>query len=408
MSAVAFAVALATFANLSPDAALSAAIANSPDVVAADARVAENAGLLDEQRGTLAPSLTSNYTQVPQGNPPGPNVIARVVSVALEANVTQFISFGARVRQSALLLVAANADAASARRVEKIRVIGLYYDALAARETVATRQRSLALARATLDAAQKRFAVGDVARVDVLRAEVGVARSTADLETARGIDENAVEALRIETGTAADLSATTEAQPAATADAGVVTPHPSASAAASLALVARAEVGSALAAQRAAEASRAIAATSGFPLLTVSGGYTAGTDSGVPIGAPSLSAAMNFPLGGGERARVRTEDARLAQARANVARVKRTVTLEVGAAVRTLDAAERSAVATGEAARAAQTELDASELGYRAGAVSSLDVETARESYVRAVLDDLTARYTILKDRRTLEFESAQ
>ena len=235
---------------------------------------------------------------------------------------------------------------------------------------------------------------------------VGVARSTADLETARGIDENAVEALRVETGTAADLGATTQAQPAAAADAPAAA-HPEASAAASLALVARAEVGSALAAQRAAEASRAIAATSGFPLVTVSGGYTAGTDSGVPIGAPSLSAAMNFPLGGGERARVRTEDARLAQARANVARVKRTVTLEVGAAVRTLDAAERSAVATGEAARAAQTELDASELGYRAGAVSSLDVETARESYVRAVLDDLTARYAILKDRRTLELESA-
>ncbi len=49
--------------------------------------------------------------------------------------------------------------------------------------------------------------------------------------------------------------------------------------------------------------------------------------------------------------------------------------------------------------------MRATELGYRNGASSSLEVASARATYAQAVVDDLSAQYDLQKAAATLEVE---
>ncbi len=447
-------IAALSFANFPLDEALRRAVDNSPDVVAARARVAQSNAALGVARNLINPAISTAYAQAPQGNPPGPNIIARTLTVGLQTNVNDFLNYGASVRQSVLLLSASRADFATALRTERVRTIGLYYDALRYRAIAGARTRALALAVAQLDAAQKRFAAGDAPQLDVLRADVAVARATADLETARVADENALEALRIETAVPASLlQATIEtALPVPSAPnaqnarknasragvlsgvrgvasnagvagvpgvasnarvpgvpgfpiAGPLGNVPSPEAAIATALGTRAEVASAMATSNAGEAARQLAQRSGLPAFTVTGGYTTGTDSGVPVGAPSITAALSVPLGAAAHDRVLIEEARVAQARAQIEVARRAVTLEVAASARNVAALQRASVASTRARQGAQAELAATQLGYRNGASSSLEVFSARQTYDQTVVDELGALYDLAKARATLDVE---
>ena len=84
------------FAGLSLDEAVRAALAGSPDVVAARARLDQSRYALEAARSGIAPSFVSNYVQVPQGNPPGPNITSRQVSAGLQWTIGDFIAIRAR------------------------------------------------------------------------------------------------------------------------------------------------------------------------------------------------------------------------------------------------------------------------------------------------------------------------
>lgn len=427
---IALLAAIAGFANLTPDAAQTAALSNSPDVAAARARVEQSAAQLAATRDVIAPSLLSSYAQVPQGNPPGPAITSRLVTVGLQTTIADFLGYSASVRQAVLALAGARADADVAVRSERIKTVGLYYDALRNRGVAEARARALQLAERARDAARTRFAAGDAPRLDVLRADVAVSKAIADFEAARVNDENATEALRVETGVpdatdlqamrdddmsapgtvafdTADTTALAAAPVSANAAAAplVSAPYPSVAAVRDAALVTRAEIVSADAAVNAAAAARAVARTSGLPAIVASGGYTSGTDSGVQIGGPSINVSLTLPIGGANTARVRAQNAQLAEARARASGARRTVLLEVTSAARSVAALERAAAASSRARAGADAELAAAELGYRSGASSSFELAGARDVDTQARVDEVSARYDLAKARATLRLE---
>lgn len=390
------------FTGLSLDGAQRLAADASPDLAASVARVEESAALLAAAKNLKIPSLSANYAQIPQGNPPGSNILSRAVTVGLSFNVSDLISGDAAVRAAASTLASSRADALAAIRLERIRTIALYYDALKARALASASDDALTLAQRQLQAAQLRFSAGDAPRLDVVRATVAVSRAEADDESTDANDANAVDALRIETGVdLARLDGTSLAFPAGPP----VSTDPSVAVAS--ALKNRPEIASATALVDAARGNRRAAAIARLPLLTVTPGETLGTDSGVPIAAPSINAQLSFPLGNLHANAVVAGDlARTNEAAARLAIERRAVAVEVGAAARTLAAAERASVASARAAASAREALAATELGYRSGASSSLEVAQVAQIYQSAVVDDYAARLDLAKAEATLVMQT--
>lgn len=389
------------YGNLSLDDAARAAIAASPDVAAARARLEQSRYALALVRSGTAPSFVSNYVQVPQGNPPGPNIVSRQVSAGLQWTVGDFIGFASAAREAALTLSASEADEAAAENAEKVKVIGLYFDALKAHFVANARRGALALAVSERESAAVRAKAGDAPQLDVMRGDVAVAKAQADVEAATAADQNANDALRVETGVPAQaldaLKATSlPAVNPALLDTQNVT---------QLASKLRPEMVSARLMADAAQAAVGSARAAAFPALTVSGGYVVGTDSGVPVNAPNVNANLTFPVGPGAHDRVAIAAAKATEAKARAAGIERQILLDVAASARTLGASRRAADATTRARQSAETELRATEVGYRNGASSSLEVTIARSSYTQAVIDELSARYDLEKARATLDVE---
>ncbi len=389
------------FANLPLAEAQRAARATSPDLAGAEARLLQSRYALAAARSTLAPSLVSSYVQVPQGNPPGPQIISRQVTTGLQLTVGDFVAFSPAVREAAYNLAAAEADRGAAQATERIKIVGLYFDALKARAVAAARRDALTLAASQYRAAQIRTRAGVAPQLDVLRADVAVARATADLEIATATDINAGEALRVETGLGEDVLSPTAETDFPAVDTRLTDPIT----AVARARATRPELRSAALAIEAARAAVRSARAAGFPTLTVSGGYLVGTDSGVPIGAPTLNAALTIPFSRANRNRVAAAGARAIEAQSKAAGVERQIALAVAASARTLGASQRAAVATTRARQSAEAERRATELGYRNGASSSLELTTARATYSQAVIDELSARYDLEKARVTLDIE---
>ncbi len=389
------------FALLSLADAEKNALASSPDVVAADARLAQSRYALAAARAGFAPSLVSSYAQLPQGNPPGPTIVSRQVTAGLQLTLGDLVARAPAVREAGYALAASEADRGAALATERVKVVGLYYDALRARAVAGARREALALANSQFRAAQIRTRAGDAPHLDLLRADVAVAKATADLETATADDANATEALRAESGAAPTALETTQTTDLSGIDASPIDP----SVAVARARATRPELRAAALAIEAARASVRSARAAGFPPITVGGGYLIGTDSGVPIRAPTINAQITIPLSSANDDRVAIAEAKVVEARARAAALERTIVLDVAASARTLAASARVVVATTRARTSAEAERRATELGYRNGVSSSLELTSARAAYSQAVVDELSARYDMEKARATLEIE---
>ncbi len=390
------------FAHLSLVAAETAALGASPDIAAAAARLSQSQYALSAARGGIAPSFISSYVQVPQGNPPGPNIISRQVTTGIQFTVGDFLAANAAVREAAFTLAATQADATVAEVAERTKVVGLYFDALKARAVANARRDALALAASQIRAARVRANAGDAPQLDVVRADVAVQKATADLEFALAADANATAALQIETASANDALEGTLPTDFPAVD-------PKLLDSASLVARARTTRPELLSARRTAEAAQAAirsARALGFPAVVVSGGYLVGTDSGVPINAPGLNASVAIPLSSANKNKVAVAVARAQEARAKAAGIERLVSLNVAASARTLAATQRAAAATVRARASAQAELRATELGYRNGATTSLELLAARSSYTQAVVDEVSALYDVEKARNILTVET--
>jgi outer membrane protein len=377
------------------------ALTASPDVAAARARLDQSRYALDAARTGSAPAFVASYAQTPQGNPPGPNVVSRLASAELQWTLADVLGAPAAVRAAALTFAAAQADERAAENAERIKTIGLYYDALEALAVAAARGDALALALAQRDAAAARERAGDAPHLDTVRGDIAVARAQADLAAAQAADANAAEALQTETARPAGDFAATVAGPSPAVNPALVDPQ----AAVALARTLRPEIASARLSAQAAQASVAAARADGAPALTVGGGYVTGTDSGVPVDAPAVSASLTVPLGSGARDRVAIAAAKAREAQAQSAAVERQILLDAAASARDLAASERAAAAMSRARASAEEELQATQVGYDAGATASLEVASARQTYDQAVVDELAARYALEKARATLDVE---
>jgi outer membrane protein TolC len=59
-------------------------------------------------------------------------------------------------------------------------------------------------------------------------------------------------------------------------------------------------------------------------------------------------------------------------------------------------------IASQRALQGARAEFAATQVGYRSGAVSSLDVEAARTTYVQALVEEISALYAQARARAAL------
>ncbi len=397
MLILAAAIVLQGFAGLSLDQAQTDALGRSPDVAVANGKVAEQQALFNEARASYGPALLGTYVEGPQGGNNGETIAQRLTTVGAQITLGDLIAYSPAVAEANASLRAAQFDLANAQRTERINVIGLYYAALTARATLEARRVALQGAQADLRAAQLRYTNGDVPRLDQVRSSVAVAQAQADLAKAQADADNADAALAAELGMQVSMLRTTSA-PASYPPPVTITPE----AAVGVALAARPEVASAHENVAMEERAVSVARRGGLPLVTMSAGMTSGVDTGVNVHGPSVNVNATLPVGGAAHDRVVAEEARLAQAQAQLAKTERLVTTEVGAAVRSYRAQTVALAAAQRALAQADAAFKATQIGYRNGASSSLDIETARTTYVQALVGQISALYEQQQAEATL------
>ncbi len=388
------------YAALPLDTARERAVVNSPDVAAATARVRQNQAALAAARAAFGPAITSSYTEAPQGGPRG-TIAQRLTTVGAQTTLGELITRSPAIRQAESNVLAAQLELQAARRSEQVKVIGLYYDALRASATMRAREGALRSVEADRSAAQKRFSAGDAPQLDIVRAQVAFARATADLENARAVSDNATEALAVEAGIA--VASLASIAPANQVVIETVSQDPAR--ATQIAFASRPEIAAAQANVRAQESAVRVAQRGVLPAVTLIAGYTNGVDSGVHVAGPNISAQVALPIAGAARARIAGERGRLEEAQAKLAAEQRRVSLEVSGAVRTFLASGRARIAATNAREQAQAQLAATSVGYRNGATSSLEVTAARQTYIQAILDELSAIYAVAQARATLRLQ---
>lgn len=387
------------FASLPLTSAVQHAVAISPDVAQARARVTENQALLAAARGSASPFFQAGYAAAPQGGSQNNTIEQSLATVGAGVTLGDFFAFAPAVREAQYTLAGAQYDLLDAQRTEREKTIGLYYSALKTAATVTLRSQDFAGAQSDLRAAQLRFKNGDVPRLDVVRAEVAVSTARADLDAALVDAANAKNALSVETGISEqDLSALENAPQAAA-------PPADPELAVNRALAQRGDLFSARQAVGAEESAVRLAERGVLPAVTITGGYTHGYDSGVLVSGPSANVTLSVPMSHAAGERAEAERARLAQAQYKEQSLQRTITVTVASAARTYQQSSRE-VASARASRiAAQQELRATEIGYGSGASSSLDVADARRTYVQTALAEVNAIYAEAQAAATLQEE---
>ncbi|HXN08179.1 MAG TPA: TolC family protein [Candidatus Acidoferrales bacterium] len=390
------------FSGLTLQQAQDDAVALSPEVEIARARVDSASAALAAARTSFFPALIAGYVRNPQSAAVPPAIVTQhSFNVGLQATLLSFTQFLPLLYQTEAGFRQVRADAATAERSERIRTANLYFSALRSRASLSARREALSLATAQLQAAQRRFKAGDAPHIDVVRAEVAAAQALAGFENAQAADANAAQALALETGVSTTAIADT-----APVTLPVVLPAVSdASAAVARALSQRTEITSAQENVAAASASVSAARVGILPTVTFSAGYEHAVDVGQPIKGPTANAVIELPLNGASASRIREASAALTQARAQARLAQRQVTIEVSSAVRTLNAAILATAASTRARIAAQEELNATVIGYRTGASSSLERTAASATYADARQAELSAIYDEALARAVVQLE---
>jgi outer membrane protein TolC len=387
------------FAALPLSDAVQRAVTISPDVAQARAHVSENQALLAAARGTAAPSLQANYAAVPQAGNSNNTVEQTLTTLGAGVTLGDYFAYLPAVRQAQYALSQAQYDLLDVQRTEREKTIRLYYDALKAVATQNLRAQDLSGAQADLHAAQLRFKAGDVPRLDVVRAQVALANARASLDAAQVDVANAENALSVETGVA--VAGLGNLQNAPGLAALPTTPDQ----AVNRALAQRSDLLSAQQAVNAQKAAVVVMQRGVLPVVTVSGGYTRGYDTGVLVSGPSANVTLSLPISHEASSRAAAERARLLQAQDKEAALRRDITVAVSSAARTYEENVRAVESARRARVAAQEELRATEIGYRSGASSSLDVADARRTYVQAALAEVSAIYAEAQAAATLQEE---
>lgn len=384
-------LALATipvFAQLSLADAQQRATANSVDTQIALAAVRRRVASLHLARVGAVPHLVGDYSLAPQANAPTTGTVEQhYFAVGAGISINDLVGNSSATRAAAGDLLAAQRSADAAGIAARENAVKLYFAALQAIALEEFRAGAVVGAQRDRGAADLRARNGAAPQLDVVRADVTLAQARADFARAQADRDNAVDALASATGIdPARLSAVTAA-PAST------TPALDMTHAVSRALQGRPELAALLATIEARKADVAAARQSWMPATTITGGYQTGVDTGIPVQGAQVAAHLDFPLASGSGDRVASAQTQVDEAYAQLVDERRTIALQVAAAVRDAQAQQSAAKSADRARDEAERALTAVEIGYREGASSSLDVADARRTYDQASVDALVAEY---------------
>ena len=391
-----------SFSGLTLEQAEGDGIVAAPEVNIAAAKLEQADRLYGATKSGLGPDLVSGYASTPQGNPPDETITQQLYNVGVGFNLEDLLAQSTRVRDASKGLAGARSDLVAAAREERVKVLGLYFDALKARTIADAREKTLDIATQIRDASARRVAAGKAHRIEVTRADVAVSEAQAAFTDAQAAYDNAIDALRIETGGIAEQAfrntlpgelSPIEPTLLDPVKAGVT------------ALRARSEVASAEAGLESAKAEAKLARYDAIPAVTIGGGYIGGIDAGVAIGGPSATIQMVYPLSGKAANTIGVQDAKVTEAAARLAGAERAVFLSVTQASRSLAAARDTAESNTKARQEAQQELESARRGYDRGTGTSLELIAARESYTRALVNEITSLYDLVKAQKSLELE---
>ena len=292
-----------------------------------------------------------------------------------------------------------------------LRTADRYFGVLSANDSLQFAQAEQAAIGRQLDQARQRFEVGLIAITDIHEAQARYDLTVAQEIEARNQVANAIEALREVTGTGYEaltpLTDTLPLEPPAIADVETwvkqgLEMNPLVAAAGEAATAARKEIER----QRAGH----------YPTLDATARYLNSSDNASRFGAGSdgedtiYGLQMTLPLFEGGRTsslvrqaqqQFREAQQRLEQQRRATSRGTRDAFLGVAAAISRVKALSQALVSN-------QSALEATELGYRVGTRTSVDVLDAERELYRAKRDLATARYDYVLNVLRLEMESGQ
>lgn len=385
------ALALATipvFTQLSLADAQQLATANNVDAQIALATVRRRAASLHLARIGAVPHIIGDYSLAPQANAPTTGTVEQhYFAVGAGISINDLVGNSNSVRAAAGDLLAAQRSADAAGIAARESAVKLYFAALQAIALESFRADAVLGAQRDRGAADLRARNGAAPQLDVVRADVTLAQTRADLARAQAYRDDAVDALASAAGVdPARLSGVTAA-PASTGAPLDMTR------AVTRALAGRPELAALLATIEARNADVAAARQSWLPATTIQGGYQKGVDTGIPVQGAQLVAHLDLPLASGSSDRITAAQTQVDEAYAQLVDARRTITLEVAAAVRDAQAQASAAQSAERARNEAARALTAVEIGYREGASSSLDVADARRTYDQASVDALVAEY---------------
>ncbi len=370
---------------LSLSDAQSLALAHSPSVAEARAGVAEAQALVRVARASGALHGMINYNQSPQAGPTNNNVLQRLTTLGGQISLSDLAERDPAVAQAQASLRSARANEISAERAERIKLIHLYVEAQRTHAVRLLRETIEASTLAFARAVSVRFRNGDASRLDEGRSDIPHLLAEADTVAAKTDETNALLALAMEVGRKGSSIALPNL-------AWRESPNgmPTVDGAVAYALAHRPEIALARADMETQEAGLGVARKAGLPALTAQVGYTFGTDTEIPVHGPSANLTLDFPVSGAASATVAAQSARVEQARARLTAATQTLTLEVEAAYRALKADVYEEFAAGAASDEANAVVKATELGFRNGVSSSLEVTQARLTYAQAAIEKLS------------------
>ncbi|MBI2266421.1 MAG: TolC family protein [Armatimonadetes bacterium] len=370
------------------------ALANHPSLLRAEARIQEAKGKTEEARSTKRPAValdasstrTEPVSQLEVSSPLGTQrfKLGEESTYAIRVGLRQLISSFGRAENGILARELAELAAREDSERQKAEIAWLarrdFYSLLKARELALIGSELIGNSEAHLKTAKDRFEAGTVARYDIIRAEVELARAKRNLIILKNAEELAraafLNTLVLSLDTRFELRPPPPAPPL----------HPVPSSSPTEALSNRPEIKAARFELEMAQKLLASAKSGSNPQLSILGNYnwrTVTTFTQSPTWDATV--ALSVPLYDGRltRARVEQAEAVLSQLNASFSELEKGVTLEVKQAALTLKEAEERLKTTEKEVEQAQ----------EAGLGASLELSDAELSVNMAKTNRINAMY---------------
>jgi outer membrane protein len=374
------------------------AVERDPAAIAAEAALSNARTDMLQAAGAWLPSLSANTAYANSSNERFDQATGRLVSESYTARLDagyDIFTGGRRVlgqRSVGAALSAADAQYASQRFSTILRATEIFYAAAAAADIARAAEQRLQRARDQMTAAETRLELGTATQSDALRAELEVGNAEAALLDAQSAMRNATLELGRQVGTGGQV----HAAPAALPDRGPALP--ALDMLVQQAMTASPSVMAADASLRLRRTERLAAYSPYLPTVRVTGGYDWFAFDFPPEQrswnmrvTASLPVFNNFQREAAVQRSAAAE--RVAQSRANDARIAARVAVESAAAE--IASAERRVTISDRGVLLAREDLRVQEERYTLGVATILDLQTSQVNLSDAEVSAVRARQAL-------------